>query len=74
MPVLTKEQAFEAVMELPEPEREEVIERALAAHAAPLEPSEEHKQIIRDEIEAHRRDPSTAITRDELMAKMRAAL
>jgi len=74
MPVLTKDQAFEAVMELPEPEREEVIERVQAAHAAPLELSEEHKQIIRDEIEAHRRDPSTAITRDELMAKMRAAL
>ena len=73
MPLLTKDQVVEAVFELPEVERAEVAER-INQGAYPLELSEEHKQIIRDEIEAHRRDPSTAISRDELMSKLRAAL
>jgi len=74
MPRLTKDQVFEAAMELNPAERAEVLERLQAEVAAPLELSEEHKQIILAEIEAHRRDPSTAITREELMARMRAAL
>ncbi len=74
MPVLTKDQVFEAVMELEHSEREEVLERVEQQRAFSLELSEEQKGIIRDEIEAHRRDPSTAVSRDELMTKMRAAL
>ncbi len=71
---LTKDQVFEAAMELDSAELAEVLERIEEERAAPLELSEEHKQIILAEIEAHRRDPSTAITREELMAKMRARL
>ncbi len=71
---LTKDQVFEAALELHPAERAEVLERLNEERAAPLKLSDEHKQIILAEIEAHRRDPSTAISRDELMAKMRAAL
>jgi len=74
MSCLTKEQVFEAAMQLNPAERAGVLERLQAELATPLELSEEHKQIILAEIEAHHRDPSTAITREELMAKMRAAL
>jgi len=45
-----------------------------ASNLDEIELSEEHKQIILTEIEAHRRNPSTATSREELMAKMRAAL
>ena len=69
MPVLTKDQVLEAVWELPEDAREEVVAQLTSSLQLP----KEHKQIIRDEIEAHRRDPSTAISRDQLMAKMQAA-
>ena len=74
MPVLTKEQVLEAAFELDEQEREEVIARLKEERAVSPQLSEEHKQIIRDEIAAHRRDPSTSVSRDEVMAKMRAAL
>jgi len=74
MPRLTKEQVFESAPELDPAERAEVLERLQAEVAAPLELSEEQKQIILAEIEAHRCDPSTAITREGLIAKMRAAL
>ena len=74
MPVLTKEQIVEAVMELDEDQRAEVIERVEARlHPLP-QLSEEHKQIIRDEIAEHQHEPSIAISRDEIMARMQAAL
>lgn len=73
MPILTKEQVVEAVLELPEDERAEVAER-IYQWAYPLDLTEEQKNLIRAEIEAHRRDPSTAISREQLMAKMRAQL
>ena len=73
MPILTKEQAIEAVFELPEAELAEAVER-IYERAHPLHLTQEQKNIIEAEIEAHDRDPSTAITREELMAKMRAKL
>ncbi len=72
MPVLTKEQVLEAAFELLPEEREDLRERL--AQDEGLQLTEEQKEIIRAEIEAHRRDPSTAISREELMTKMRAML
>lgn len=74
VPRLTRNQVFEAALGLNLAERAEFLERLHAGAAAPLELSEEHKQIILTEIEAHRCDPVVAITREELMGKMRAAL
>lgn len=74
MPVLTKNQVFEAVMELPADERAEILERIEAENSTDFEPSEEQKELIRAEVEAHRRDPSTSISREELMSRLRASL
>lgn len=73
MPVLTKDQIVEAVFELPEAQQTEIVEQ-IRERAYPLNLTEEQKNIIRAEIEAHRRAPSTSITREEVMAKMRAML
>ena len=72
MPVLTKEQVLEAAFELLPEEREDLREQLAQEDGFQL--TEEQKEIIRAEIEAHRRDPSTAISREELMTKMRAML
>lgn len=73
MPVLTKDQIVEAVFELPEAQQAELVEQ-IRERAYPLNLTEEQKNLIRLEIEAHRRDPSTSISREELMTKMRAML
>ena len=73
MPVLTKDQIVEAVSELPEEEQAELVEQ-IRERAYPLNLTEEQKNIIRAEIEAHHRDPSSSISREEMMAKMRAML
>ncbi len=73
MPVLTKDQVIEAAFELLPEEREELRER-IAQNGDSFQLTEEQKEIIRAEIEAHRLDPSTAISREELMSKMRAML
>lgn len=73
MPVLTKDQVIEAAFELLPEEREEVLQR-IAENGAGFHLTEEQKDLIRAEIEAHRRDPSTSISREELMANLRARL
>lgn len=71
MPVLTKDQVVEAAFELLPEEREEVIERI--AESGNFELSEEQKNETRRRIADHRRDPSTALTRETLMASLREA-
>lgn len=70
MPVLTKDQIVEAAFELLPEEREEVVER-IADNNGGFELSEEQKNETRRRIADHRRDPSTAVTREELMASLR---
>ena len=56
MPVLTKEQVLEALVELDEEERAEVIERAsLSQSPAPLSPEQEAD--LREAIREYRENP-----------------
>lgn len=70
MPVLTKEQVVEAAFELLSEEREEV---AVRIHGDDFELTEEQKNETLRRIADDRRDPSTSISRDELMAQLRGA-
>ncbi len=68
MPVLTKNQVLEAAFELSPEEREEVAERIFHGE---YELTEEQMNETRRRIIEHQRDPSTAISREELMASLR---
>jgi len=73
MPILTKEQVVEAVFELPEAERAEAVER-IYARAYPLHLTQEQKNIIEAEIEAHDRDPQGGVSWDELKAQLKGQI
>ena len=73
MPVLTKEQAFEAVMELPEPERAEVVARLSGEDvSARLTPEQEAE--LRESRRQHRENPGAARSWDEIEAGLLAKI
>ncbi len=72
---ITAEQVREAFHQLPENEQKQLAQEFWEqTEDDELQLTEEQKDVIRAEIAEHRRDPSTAISREELMAKMRAML
>ncbi len=64
------QQVRELFFQLPEDERGQLLQELQSEGGFEL--SEKEKNEIRRRIEEHRRDPSTAISREELMAKMLA--
>lgn len=73
MPVFTKDQAFEAVMELPEPERAEVIARLTGEDvSARLTPEQEAE--LREARREHRENPGAARTWGEIEAELLAKI
>ena len=73
MPVLTKEQVFEALMELDDVQRAEVIERLTTPQVpAPLSPEQEAD--LREAIREYRENPRDARPWSEIKAELLAKL
>lgn len=71
MPILTKEQIIEAVFELPETERAEVLEKFSSPNIE-FELTDEQKAEFERRIADHELHPEKSISRAELMAHLRA--
>ena len=71
MPALTKEQVFEAVMELDDAQRAEVIER-LTAQQAPAPLSPEQEADLREAIREYRENPQDVRPWSEIKAELLA--
>ena len=73
MPLLTKEQVFEALVELPEQERAEVVARFSGEQTAPpLSPEQEAD--LREAIREYRENPHDVQPWSEIKAELLAEL
>ncbi len=72
MPVLTKEQVFEAVMELDDAARVEVIERLTTEEVPPLSPEQEAD--LREAIREYRENPHDARPWSDIKAQLLARI
>ena len=73
MPVLTKEQVFEALVELPEQECAEVVARLSSEESAPPL-SKEQEADLREAIREYRQNPRDARPRNAIKAELLSRL
>lgn len=71
---IAAEQIRQAFHQLPEVERKQLAQEFWEQTETEFQLTDEQKQIVLDELDAHRRDPSTSITWPELRARLEAQL
>jgi len=72
MPVLTKDQVFQAAMELESTERTEVFERLANQEMLRLQPEQEGE--LREALREHRENPAAARSWSDIKAELLAKI